>query len=108
MPDPVLASALVASGLAVSTRVCTVVLLSLLLLLTSAKDSLSPVAGVAEVILFGFIVALVGTVGHAPPVVVWSSVSVCVLSSTDHIDVVVAAPVVVPVSISSHCAVAVL
>ena len=70
VPVPVLASALVASGLAVSTNVCIVVLLNLLLLLISAKEILSPVAGVADVILFGFIVALVGTNGQAPPVVV--------------------------------------
>ena len=62
MPVPVLASVLVASGLAVSTAVCMVVLLNLLLLLISAKAILSPVAGAVDVILFGFIVALVGTI----------------------------------------------
>ena len=62
VPVPVLASVLVASGLAVSTAVCMVVLLNLLLLLISAKAILSPVAGAVDVILFGFIVALVGTI----------------------------------------------
>ena len=103
-----LASALVASGLTVSTAVCIVVLLSLLLLLISANEILSPVAGVADVILLGFIVTLVGTNGQAPPVVVWSSVSACKLSSTDHIALVVAHPVAVPVVTASRCAVAVL
>lgn len=39
-----------------------VVLLNLLLLLTSAKEILSHVAGAVDVMLFGFIVALVGTI----------------------------------------------
>lgn len=66
-----LASALVASGLTVSTAVCMVVLLNLLLLLISAKEILSPVAGAVDVILFGFIVTLVGTtVAHVHHVAV--------------------------------------
>lgn len=58
-------------------------LLKTLLALTSANDILSPVANVAVVILFGFIVALVG-VSDAPvhPVAVPASVSACVLIST--------------------------
>lgn len=71
VPVHVITSALVASGLAVSTAVCMVVLLNLLLSLISAKEILSPVSGAADVILFGFIVALVGTtVAHVHHVAV--------------------------------------
>jgi hypothetical protein len=51
-----------------------VVLLSLLLLLISENETLSPVAGVVAVILFGFIVTFVGTNGSPHSVVVCSSV----------------------------------
>lgn len=58
---PACASAFVASGLHVSTIVCIVALHNTLLADTSAKEILSHTAGVVAVILFGFIVAFVGT-----------------------------------------------
>ena len=83
MSDPAAAVALLTIANHKASIVAMVVLLNTLLALISANEILSQVAGDALVILLGFIVTFVGTtVAQVHQVVVWASVSACVLIST--------------------------